>query len=108
MKKYIFLIVILFIPGFFLLAQGQPGRADDAPEGMEYVPLTNNSTILVPQGTRIVRRGSEVQAEGLGVYVARELKEAKERIAELEKTTEELKKEIEELRLELSKKEKQE
>ncbi len=79
MKKTIFFIVICLVccSSLFVLAQNDQNQA--APEGMEYIQISNGYRILVPKGMKLIPVGSYERVEKLDVYVARRFEEMEQR-----------------------------
>ncbi|MDD5731029.1 MAG: hypothetical protein PHN57_07910 [Candidatus Omnitrophica bacterium] len=74
---------------------GQNGA--DVPQGMEILHV-GPTRVLVPFGTKITRKDGLIILEGIDEYVARQLLQMREKIAELEKNQEILLNEIDNLK----------
>ena len=67
---------------------------EEVPEGMEKVAVGKNAAIVVPKGTRIIKRGDHVLLENADVYVARAVEELEKRMDKLEAAQKDLKEKI--------------
>lgn len=73
----------------------------EIPPGMELRTVGGIHTI-VPQGTRIAKKGSLVTLEGTEDFAARNFKEINARLGKIEATQNDLKKTVEDLKQEIS------
>ncbi|HTY45950.1 MAG TPA: hypothetical protein VMD52_08180 [Patescibacteria group bacterium] len=84
MKKTVFFIVVCLVlcGSLFVLAQNNQEQA--APDGMEYIQVSNGYKILVPKGMKLIPVGSYERVEKLDTYVARRFEEMDKRLKEIE------------------------
>jgi len=69
----------------------------EIPEGMEQRQIGNH-TVILPEGTKVIKKGNLLTAESLSAYSARKFLEMENRFNEIEQENRSLKDEIESLR----------
>jgi len=69
----------------------------EIPKGMEQRQIGNH-TVILPEGTKVIKKGNLLTAESLSTYSARKFYETENRLDELEQQNRYLRNEIESLR----------
>jgi hypothetical protein len=95
------LIFILAFPAVLIAAEGDKNK--EVPVGMELISVGKVHKVLVPEGTKMHKKGSLLIMENINEYVARSMHDMKESILKIEANEEKLKKEIEQLKEDLTK-----
>lgn len=94
------LFIFIFLFSFWILfvcAQDYNQTAINNPPGTEVVRI-GNVDVVVPEGSRVRKRGGVMFFEDTGQYTGRRFYETDQRLAAIEAKQEELAKQIEELR----------
>ncbi|MBM3254681.1 MAG: hypothetical protein FJZ08_00020 [Candidatus Omnitrophica bacterium] len=98
MGKRLILISLIFIITFYLSAQAQEDKKEEAlPSGMEKMKVGRTTELVVPVGTKTYKKGDLVVLESAGEYVARRFAEMEERLLRIEAREEELAEKIEKI-----------
>lgn len=91
--------ILIFILAFSAaLIAAEEDKNKEIPVGMELISVGKVHKVLVPEGTKMRKKGSLLVIENINEYVARSIHDMKERIANIEANEERLKKEIEQLK----------
>jgi hypothetical protein len=98
--KYALLLsgVILFTAGLAgLPVQAKAEDNQGIPPGMELIKV-GSTDVLIPRGTRVTQRGSQLILESPERYLARKIQDLEKEIARLKDEQERIKEDLEELK----------
>ena len=99
--SFFILIVILTLP--LMVISAEENKDKEIPVGMELMSIGKAHDALVPEGTKMRKKGDLQILENANEYAARRLYYMEERIVKIEESEEGLRKEIEQLKNELIK-----
>ncbi len=97
-RKLVLSAAVLLLASFTALAyESEPQSNRNVPAGMELIKV-GGTDVLVPRGTKVTQRGSQLILEPPEQYLARKIQDLEEEISRLKSEQAQMKKEIESLK----------